>query len=165
MNLKELANAQIAPAGCCESPVFELFIKWILPVELRLQLVTLITAEPSFPMKVVFPVNIRLLSWAVMPPPSVHVEFVTNSSQLHINSLFPVTVMLVSYTTSVVPTLLWKEQLTSSAFCTDSKNSVALKLELPKFLPHEVKVREWILKSPILLKLKPTDPLQIILAT
>jgi len=81
------------------------------------------------------------------------------------NSLFPATATLVSYTMSAVPTLLWKEQLTSSAYFTDSKSSVALKLELPKFLPHEVKVREWILKSPILLKLKPNDPLQTILAT
>jgi len=59
LKFKELVDSQIATG---ESPGYELFRKWILPVEVRLQLVTLIIIETAFPLKVMFPVNIRLLS-------------------------------------------------------------------------------------------------------
>ena len=74
--------------------------------------------------------------------------------------------MLVLRTTSAVPRLSWKEVLTNSANYMDSKNRVYLLTSgLPKFLPQEVKLTEWIWKSNILTKLKPTAPLQTTVVT
>ena len=60
--------------------------------------------------KVVFPVNVRLLLEAMIAPPSLMIP----QALLCVNSVLPDRVMSVLFTTSVVPLLPWKEQLTSS---------------------------------------------------
>ena len=70
----ELAFAQIAPAT---EPVFELCIKLISPVEFRVQLSMYIPAAPWFALfsrKVVFPMNIKLLLKAEIPPLELSVK-------------------------------------------------------------------------------------------
>jgi len=81
--LKELVSAKTAVAREFASCVFELFIKWILPLDLTLQFFTLIPAEyrtASFPMKDVLPVNIRLLFRAKIPPKLSQKEQLTGSA-------------------------------------------------------------------------------------
>ena len=86
-----IATAQIAPAPTSEAcTLYHLFFR-----------------------KVVFPVNVRILFRAVIPHPELHL--LLNGSQAHcfwVNS-FSTRVMLVLHTVSAVPTLSWKEQLTS----------------------------------------------------
>ena len=69
--------------------------------------------------------------------------------------------MLVWYTVSA--RLLWKEQLTSLAYNVDCKDKTKVLAGLLSDLFQEVKVKEWMLKSTIFVKLKPTDPLQIMI--
>ena len=78
--------------------------------------------------------------------------------------------MLVLFTTSAVAGLSWKEQLTSSAFCVDCKKRAAQTTFRARVdvvtdcLLQDVKARESILKSTILVKRKPTDTLQTTVA-
>ena len=61
-----------------------------------------------------------------------------------------------------------EEQLTSSAYLMESKRRVCLskcRACLLKLLPQVVKVKEWVLNSTKLMKLRPTDPLQTTFAT
>ena len=94
-------------------------------------------------------------------------------------NVLPDRVMLVLFTTSAVPRLSWKEQLTSSA-CVECKRRatwtiVALlgrtmldgrisRISITYFLLQDVKAKESILNSTILVKLRPTDPLQTTVA-
>ena len=75
------------------------------------------------------------------------------------------------FTTSAVPMLSWKEQLSNSVCCVDCRSRATLTMpgELPGrivayLLVHKVKAKESILNSTILVKLRPTDPLQTIVA-
>ena len=117
--------------------------------------------------KVVFPVNVRLLSDAMIPPPNTTLPH----ALLCVNSVFPDRVMLALFTASAVPLLSWKEQLTSSVYCVDRKNRAkwtvsggitgSLKIYL---LLQDVKAKECILNSTILVKLRPTSPSQTTVA-
>ena len=94
-------------------------------------------------------------------------------------NVFPARVMLVLFTTSAVPGLSWKEQLTSSA-CVECKRratwTIVVSLggtmldgkipgtAITDFLLQDVKAKESILNSTILVKLRPTDPLQTTVA-
>ena len=74
-----------------------------------------------------FPVNVKLLSKAVIPQPNIHMS--VNDPHAHwlcINSLFSARIMLVLYTVSAVPWLSWKEQLTSLVYCVNRKNRAEL---------------------------------------
>ena len=79
---------------------------------------------------------------------------------LCVNSVFPERVMLVFFTTSAVPRLSWKEQLASSAYCVNCKcRATKLQSRVIGYpLLQDVKAKEQILKSTILVKLRPTGP-------
>ena len=62
--------------------------------------------------------NAMLLLRATMPPPPIHVS---ESQWLCVNTVVPARVTVVLSTTSAVPRLSWKEQLTSSVCCVDCK--------------------------------------------
>ena len=78
--------------------------------------------------------------------------------------------MLELFTASAVAGLSWKEQLTSSAYCVDCKKWAAQTTFRPRVglvidcLLQDAKARESILNSTILVKLRPTDPLQTTVA-
>ena len=114
-------------------------------------------------MKVMFPMNVRLLlKTAMLPPSTKELDFVP---WLRVKSIFPARVTLALFTTSAVPMLSWKEQLTSSAYSVKSKCSANLLAKgLTSFLLQELKARESILKSTICVKLRPTEPLQTMVA-
>ena len=71
--------------------------------------------------KVVFPVNLRLLLKAMIAPPRILLPH----ALLCLNSVLPVRVISVLFTTSAVALLSWKEQLTSSVRCVDCKSRTA----------------------------------------
>jgi len=92
---------------------------------------------------------------------------------LCLDSVLPVRVMSVLFTTSAVPLLPWKEQLTSSVHCVDCKSRAAYTgirgksgtlIVYLKSLLQEVKSKEYILNSTKLVKRRPTDPLQTTVA-
>ena len=82
-------------------------MKLLVPLKVSTVLLNATMAPPRIFLKVVFPVNVRLLLMAKMP------------ATTQMNSLFFTRVMLVLFTTSAVLGLSWKEQLTSSASCVE----------------------------------------------
>ena len=105
-----------------------------------------------------------LLSRAMIPPAVIMSSFLVTIPQgvLCVNSVFPERITLVFFTTSAVPRLSWKEQLASSAYCVDCKCR-ATKVQsrvIGYLLLQYVKAKECILNSTILVKLRPTNPLQ-----
>ena len=93
-------------------------------------------------------------------------------------NVFPARVMLVLFTTSAVPGLSWKEQLTSSACVECKRRATWTRVVLlgrmsdgkipgraiTYFLLQDVKAKESILNSTILVRLRPTDPMQTTVA-
>ena len=116
-----------------------------------------------------FPVNASLLLRAMIAHPTPPVMLLQDL--VCANLVFPARVMLVLFTKSAVPRLSWKEQLFSSVCCVDCRSRATLTMpgELPGriatyLLVHKVKAKESIFNSTILVKLRPTDPLQTIVA-
>ena len=114
-------------------------------------------------------VNVRLLSRMMIAPAAITIP--PQSARLCVK-LFPDRVILVLFTTRAVPSLSWKEQLLTSAYCVDCTNRAIRLLAtgtpgkvIPKayFILQDVKAKEF-LKSTILVKLRPTNPLQTTVA-
>ena len=69
------------------------------------------------------------------------------------------------FTTSAVPRLSRKEQLTSSVYCVECKSRAKLLAgKIPYFLLHYPNVKEYIMSSIIFVKVRPTLSLQTIVA-
>ena len=109
------------------------------------------------------PLKLSMVSMVLktaMPPPPTHIL-----QWLSVNSMFPDRVIFVLSTASAVPKLSWKKLSTTSASFIDSNCSAYLLAgERKESLPQKVNPREWILKSTILVKRRPTDPLQTTVA-